>query len=110
MSYDMELAGRIRMLLDCQAGVTEKAKFGGLGFLVDGAMAVAARRGGGILVRVDPAEAGAAVRERGAAPAVMRGRTLSGWITVEGGVLDDEKSLAAWVERGVACALSHARE
>ena len=56
MAYDEDLAARIRKLVADQAGVTEKRMFGGLAFLVNGNMAVAASGQGGLLVRVDPAE------------------------------------------------------
>ena len=56
MAYDEELADRIRGLVSGEANVTEQKMFGGLAFLVNGNMAVAASGQGGILVRVDPAE------------------------------------------------------
>ena len=56
MAYDDALASRIRDLLAGEDGVTEQEMFGGLAFLVNGNMAVAASGQGGILVRVDPAE------------------------------------------------------
>ena len=55
MTYDVELATRMRELLEGEPGITEKKMFGGLAFLVEGAMAIAARGQGGALVRVDPA-------------------------------------------------------
>lgn len=42
MAYDEGLALRIRHALADQAGLTEKAMFGGLGFLLDGHMVAAA--------------------------------------------------------------------
>ena len=42
MAYDEDLADRIRELLGSESGVTEKRMFGGLSFLLDGNMAVAA--------------------------------------------------------------------
>jgi hypothetical protein len=49
MAYDEELAARIRTLVADRAGVTEKRMFGGLAFLVNGNMAVAASGQGGLL-------------------------------------------------------------
>ena len=60
MTYDRELADRLRAALSTEPGVTEKAMFGGLAFLVDGAMAVAASGKGGLMVRCDPDRAEAA--------------------------------------------------
>ena len=102
MAYDEELADRIRALVPGEA--VEKKMFGGLGFIVGGHMAVAASGQGGLLVRADPAEG--LEREPHAAPMVMRGRAMAGWIRVgdEGVQTDDE--LATWVQRGVAYASS----
>lgn len=57
MAYDDDLANRIRALLAAERGVEEKRMFGGLAFLVDGHMAVAASGRGGLMVRVPPADA-----------------------------------------------------
>ncbi len=48
--YDEGLAERIRTLLADEAGVTEMSMFGGLAFLIDGNMAVAASGQGGLMV------------------------------------------------------------
>ena len=73
MAYDRDLAERIRDLLGERPDVTEMAMFGGLAFLVNGHMAVAASGQGGALVRVDPADADAPVY-----PAPKRAAALSG--------------------------------
>jgi TfoX N-terminal domain len=56
MAYDEELAGRIRQLIGSDTELTEKKMFGGLAFLIQGNMAIAASSGGGAMVRVDPAQ------------------------------------------------------
>ena len=56
MAYDEALAERIRELTAAEEGLTEKKMFGGVAFLVNGNMAVAASGQGGLLVRVDPGE------------------------------------------------------
>ena len=73
MAYDVELAARIRELVAKEPGVTEQKMFGGLAFLVDGNMAVAASSEGGALVRVDPAQSDAIVAGSSARPMEMRG-------------------------------------
>lgn len=50
MGYDRELADRIRELLGGEPGITEQRMFGGLAFLINGNMAVAASGQGGLLV------------------------------------------------------------
>ena len=102
MAYDDALASRIRDLLAGESGVTEQEMFGGLAFLVNGNMAVAASGQGGILVRVDPAESVQLVETTGAEEMVMRGRSMAGWLRVDPG----EDELPEWVERGVSFARS----
>jgi TfoX/Sxy family transcriptional regulator of competence genes len=85
MAYDERLADRIRDLVSGEAGVTEKTMFGGLSFLVNGNMAVAASGQGGILVRVDPAESAELVERTPAQEMEMRGRSLAGWLRLESG-------------------------
>ena len=50
MAYDEELADRLREVLQGEAGLTEKRMFGGLAFLINGNMAVAASSKGGLLL------------------------------------------------------------
>jgi TfoX/Sxy family transcriptional regulator of competence genes len=103
--YDDELAARIRGLLSDEDAVTEQKMFGGLGFLVNGNMAVAASREGGILVRVDP-DAAEPLIAKGAEPMVMRGRAMNGWLRVAIDDVPTKAKLQAWVSRGVTYARS----
>lgn len=102
MAYDEELADRIRGLVSGEDGMTEQKMFGGLAFLVNGNMAVAASGQGGILVRVDPAESADLVEKTQAEEMVMRGRAMAGWLRLD----PAEDELPAWVERGVSYARS----
>ena len=106
MSYDQELAARIRFLADGVAGLSEKAMFGGLAFLVGGNMAIAASGEGGILVRVDPAEGDELVRTTPAEMMVMRGKAMAGWLRVPDDAVVDDGGLRPWVDRGLAYARS----
>lgn len=106
MPYDRELADRLRLMLGSEPGVSEKAVFGGLGFLVHGNMAVAASSDGGLMVRVDPAETTKLVEAPGARRFSMRGREMDGWLLLDAPALDDDAELRSWVDRGVACARS----
>jgi TfoX/Sxy family transcriptional regulator of competence genes len=82
MAYDQDLANRIRELLARQAGVHEKAMFGGLAFLVDGHMAVAVSSKGGLMVRVPPEETDKLLGREHVSPMVMAGRETRGWLLV----------------------------
>ena len=73
MAYDEALADRIRELLAGETGLEEKKMFGGLAFLLNGNMAVAASGQGGLLARVDPASPDELVATTPAEEMVMRG-------------------------------------
>jgi TfoX/Sxy family transcriptional regulator of competence genes len=106
MAYDVDLAERMRELLSDEA-VIEKKMFGGLAFLIGGNMSVSASGQGGLLVRVDPEQTEALLNEPGAEEFDMGGRgPMKGWLRVSPDVLDDDTTLAAWVERGVSYAHS----
>ncbi len=102
MSYDEELAERIRHLLEGEPGLTERRMFGGLGFMIEGNMAFAANSGGELMVRVDPETGADWVNGTDVRPAEMQGRSLRGWLDVAPGALDTSSALELWVERGLA--------
>jgi TfoX/Sxy family transcriptional regulator of competence genes len=104
VAYDVDLAGRIRAVLRGQQGMTEKSMFGGLAFLVDGHMAVAAISHGGLMVRVDPAESASLLDEPQVRLFEMRGRQLDGWMQVAAEVIDEDADLRRWVTTGLAYA------
>jgi TfoX/Sxy family transcriptional regulator of competence genes len=106
MAYEEKLAGRIRELVAGESALTEKKMFGGLAFLVDGNMAVAASGQGGLLVRVDPAESDSLVESSPARLMEMGGRTMTGWLRVDTEHVQTDEELSAWVERGVSYARS----
>ena len=104
MAYDEDLAQRLRLLTGAEEGVSEKSMFGGLAFLINGNMAVAACGLGGIMVRVDPADSDAFTSEPGASRMVMRGKEMDGWLRVEEDAVADDAVLETWAGRGVAYA------
>ena len=106
MAYDEELADRIRELVGSERGVSEMRMFGGLAFLINGNMAVAASGQGGLMLRIDPADAPKLLTEPEAQPFEMRGRELDGWLRVDTTGLTTEKQLKSWVDRGIAYARS----
>lgn len=106
MSYDEELAGRVRAALSFTDGVTEKRMFGGLAFLVGGHMAVAASGQGGLLLRCDPADTDRHTAEPGVDRFVMRHREMNGWLAVAASAVATEPDLERWVGVGLAYAAS----
>ena len=104
MAYDEELADRIREIVASERGVDEKRMFGGLAFLIGGNMAVSASSKGGLMVRVDPADAPDLVVAAHVEPMVMRGREMLGWLRVDAKAVQSDAELLTWVSRGIAYA------
>ncbi len=106
MTYDENLADRVRSALADRPGVTEKRMFGGLGFLVNGNLAVSASSHGGLMLRVDPADLESVLAEDGVTPFEMHGRAMNGWAHVDASVAGSADSLSRWVEIGASYAAS----
>ena len=106
MAYDEDLADRMRDLLVGEPDITEKKMFGGLAFLIEGNMAVAASGQGGVLVRVDPTKSDKLVATTTARPMEMRGRAMQGWLRVDTGDVRTKRQLARWVAQGITYARS----
>jgi TfoX/Sxy family transcriptional regulator of competence genes len=104
MAYDEDLAVRIRELVAKERGLSERKMFGGLAFLVDGNMAIAASGQGGILVRVDPEQSDKLVATTKASVAVMQGRAMPGWLRVDSIDVRTKPQLSKWVKLGTTFA------
>lgn len=91
----------MRELIPAEREAAEKRMFGGLAFMIDGRMAIAAGNGGGILIPVDPEQAEQLVGEPGVSRMVMRGREMAGWLRVEPEAVATREQLARWVELGL---------
>ena len=105
MSHDELLATRMRAALGTLAGLEEKKMFGGVGFLVDGNMACGVHKNN-MIVRVGPEKYAWALAQPHTRPFDMTGHPMSGWIEVEPPGCVTEKALKAWVDLGLAFALS----
>ena len=106
MAYDEDLAYRIRELVAAERGVEEKRMFGGLAFLINGNMSVAASGQGGLLVRVPRDETDKLVARDHVKPMVMAGREARGWLRVTSEGVKTKRQLRSWVTRGVDYAKS----
>ena len=106
MAYDEELANRIRELLGPQQGVDEKRMFGGLAFLINGNMSVAASGHGGLMVRVPPDETEKLLGRQHVEPMVMAGRETRGWLRVSADGVKTKRQLQSWVAMGADYARS----
>jgi TfoX/Sxy family transcriptional regulator of competence genes len=106
MTYDQELAERIRAELAGDRNVTEKKMFGGLAFLIGGNMAVAASGQGGLLVRADPEKSEKLIATGKARPMEMRGREMYGWLRVDSDDVRTKRDLTRWIKVGTTYARS----
>jgi TfoX/Sxy family transcriptional regulator of competence genes len=101
MAYDEQFAHRVRELLADEDGVTEKAMFGGLAFLVNGNMAVGISNTAELMVRVGPDSTDDALSRPHTRLFDMTGRPMKGWILVAREGVKTKRRLAPWVQRGV---------
>ena len=97
------LAGRVRAALPADRPVREVPMFGGLSFMVDDSLVVAAGRDGDLLVRIDPDRHDELLAVPGARPAVMgTDRPMGpGWIRVADDGLATDEQLAFWTQVGL---------
>ena len=106
MAYDEDLGYRLREILYPADGLSEKAMFGGLAFLINGNMAVAASSQGGLLLRINPEDAGKLLAKAHTEPFVMRDREMTGWLRVDAGGIRTKRDLQRWAQIGIAYASS----
>jgi TfoX/Sxy family transcriptional regulator of competence genes len=100
MAYDRELVERLHALLAIEPTLEERKMFGGVGFMVDGSLTIAAMSDGSLLARVGR-EAVAGLTGPGTEQMAMNGRAMTGWMRVAPEACEDDEELAAWVRRCV---------
>src|SRR5947199_9993508 len=107
MVYSSAVADRVRALLAGQSALSEKEMFGGIAFLLGGNMAVGVH-GEDLIVRVDPAQTNALLREPGAKPFDLSGSRgpPAGWLLVAPNGYRTDAALRTWIGRGTAYASS----
>lgn len=106
MAYDEQLAERLREAVAGEPGIIEKRMFGGVAFLADGNLAVAASSQGGLMLRCDAGESPALLEEAGVSRVEMRGREMDGWLRVDSEAVAGEAELQRWLAIGIARARS----
>jgi TfoX/Sxy family transcriptional regulator of competence genes len=110
VAYDEGLATRVRELLANRPGVAERKMFGGVGFTIDGNIAVGIRDED-LIVRLPPDESEAAAAADHVRPMTMKGRgSIRGWLLVGPEATTEENALARWVERAAGYASSLPRK
>ena len=101
MSYDENLGARIRHILAKRTDVVEKKMFGGLCFMVGGAMCCGLTKTD-FMVRVGPDAYDDALAQPHARPMDFTGRPLAGMVYVAPEGIKSAAALAKWVGRGVS--------
>lgn len=96
MAYDSKLAARVRQLLVGRSGVTEKAMFGGLAYLLHGRM-FCGILGDELLARVGPDAHDAAMARPHVRIMDFTGRPMRGYVFVGSAALASKAALARWV-------------
>jgi TfoX/Sxy family transcriptional regulator of competence genes len=98
MPFDESLAPRIRTALARKRGFEEKKMFGGIGFLLNGNLFVGVWTDS-LIVRLNPEESAAALREPHVKAFDVTGKPMKGWILVEPEGVEDDDQLRGWIER-----------
>jgi TfoX/Sxy family transcriptional regulator of competence genes len=101
VSYDEKLAGRVRAILSERDDVVEKRMFGGLCFMVSGAMCCGLTKSD-FMVRVGADAYDEALAQPHARPMDFTGRPLKGMVYVAPAGLRTRAALERWVRRGLA--------
>ncbi len=99
MPYDREFAQRVRDAF-APIEVETKPMFGGLGFLMNGNMALAVMGKGGFMMRVPPADVDSLVGPH-VRPMEMRGRPMTGWVKVDDEAVPTDEDLQRFVRLAV---------
>lgn len=97
MSYDEQLAERVRARLARKRSVVEKKMFGGLVFLLQGNILVGIWRDS-LIARIGQEMADAALRESHVRPMDITGKPMTGWIIIDSAGIEDDESLTRWIE------------
>lgn len=98
MAYDPELVVRVHALLATEPTLEDKAMFGGIAFMVEGKLTVAAMNRGWLLARVGR-DAAPVLIGPGVEQMEMGGRPMTGWLRVAPEVIDEDEDLEVWVRR-----------
>lgn len=105
MAYSEELADRIRDVIGTPPELAEKLMFGGVGFMVQGNMAVGII-GDELMVRIDKAATDEALTKPGTRVFDFTGRPMKGWVMVGESGIATQEGLNHWVQQGVEYASS----
>ena len=100
MAYNETLTQRVRELLAQVPNVEERKMFGSVGFMVNGklCLGVGNHNDHSMMVRIGLENYEAALRKKGAAPAIMRGSERKGYVFLLDEAVKSPADLKAWVD------------
>jgi TfoX/Sxy family transcriptional regulator of competence genes len=100
MAYEEALAARVRAAMTGRDGLSERKMFGGVCFMLHGNMfaGVETER---LMLRVGAARTEAALARPGARPMDFTGRPMTGFIFVDGSVVESDASLLEWLQEAL---------
>lgn len=101
MAYDLELADRVRRVLAERTGVTEKAMFGGLSFLLNGKTFCGIVKRD-LMVRVGPDRYEEVLARPHVRPMDFTGKPLKGDVYVGPEGSRTQPMVRSWVDKGMA--------
>ena len=105
MTYDPDLAQRVRALLATRDGITERVMFGGLSFLLYGHMAVGIHKDE-LIVHLAAEDSDTALQQPGVRVFDLTGRPMRGWVLISAEQLRDDGVLGHWVAYAINYASS----
>ena len=100
MAYDPILAARIREVVARNQNIVEKKLFGGVGFLLQGNLLVAAWKDS-LVVRLGPVGYDEALLEPHVDEFDVTGKPMKGWVMVAPEGVDEDAELVAWIARAM---------
>lgn len=106
MAYNMVLAERIRKVLKGKRGVTEKAMFGGLAFLLNGKMFVGIVHDD-LMVRVNPDETPKLLEKKDVRPMDFTGRPMKGYLYAGSKACKTDAHLKFWIGKSTDFVRNH---
>lgn len=71
--------------------------FGGVAFMLNGNMLVGPMKDGDLMVRVGPDLYEEALAREGATEMKFTGRSMKGFVTVAGDIVEDDEALGEWI-------------
>ena len=96
MAYNEQLSNRVRESLANISDVEEKKMFRGITFMVNGKMCVSVGDNE-LMCRIDPELMSEALEKEGVRPMIHAGKTMKGFIFVDGDVIAGKKKLDYWL-------------